>query len=70
MAVRIIFVDPQGREVEASGEPGDSLLRVGQEAGLPLEGTSEGQMACSTCHVLARPDWFATLPRSSDARGI
>jgi ferredoxin len=66
MSVRIIFVDPQGREVEASGEVGDSLLRVGQAAGLPLEGTCEGQMACSTCHVIASPDWFDKLPRSSE----
>ena len=31
---------------------GARLLDVAQEAGQPLEGTCEGQMACSTCHVL------------------
>ncbi|NBC88029.1 MAG: 2Fe-2S iron-sulfur cluster binding domain-containing protein [Alphaproteobacteria bacterium] len=66
MSIRINFIDPFGRVVEAEGEPGDSLLRVGQAAGLPLEGTCEGQMACSTCHVIVAPDWFDRLGEASE----
>ena len=34
---------------------------------MPLEGTCEGQMACSTCHVIVSKDWFARLgPASED----
>lgn len=29
---------------------------------MPLEGTCEGQMACSTCHVIVAREWFARLP--------
>ncbi len=50
----------------AEAEPGDNLLRVAQAAGLPLEGTCEGQMACSTCHVVAASKWFARLPEASE----
>lgn len=32
---------------------------------MPLEGTCEGQMACSTCHVIVDPDWFSQLPEAS-----
>ncbi|PKB25011.1 ferredoxin [Novosphingobium kunmingense] len=64
--IRIVFVTPQGKKIEATGEVGDLLLKVGQAAGLPLEGTCEGQMACSTCHVVIAPEWFDRLPRSSD----
>jgi ferredoxin len=32
---------------------------------MALEGTCEGQMACSTCHVVVAPDWFAKLPPAS-----
>jgi ferredoxin len=42
------------------------LLSVGQAAGQPLEGTCEGQMACSTCHVIVGKDWFEKLPRASE----
>ncbi|KEO99261.1 2Fe-2S ferredoxin [Erythrobacter litoralis] len=64
--MKVRFIDPQGRAVEAEGEPGDSLLRVGQAAGLPLEGTCEGQMACSTCHVIVAPEWFDRLAQASE----
>lgn len=33
---------------------------------MPLEGTCEGQMACSTCHVIVGPQWFARLPPAAD----
>ncbi|WP_407643902.1 2Fe-2S iron-sulfur cluster-binding protein [Erythrobacter dokdonensis] len=62
----ITFIDPHGKPVTASAEAGDSLLRVGQAAGLPLEGTCEGQMACSTCHVIVAADWFDRLPPASE----
>ena len=62
MSITVIFVDPRGKSIEAAAEPGDNLLRVGQAAGLPLEGTCEGQMACSTCHVIVAPEWFDRLP--------
>lgn len=66
MRITVTFIDPEGRSVEAHGEPGDSLLRVGQAAGLPLEGTCEAQMACSTCHVVVAPDWFDRLAEASE----
>ena len=33
---------------------------------MPLEGTCEGQMACSTCHVIVGREWFAKLPPASE----
>ena len=52
--------------MEAEGNAGDSLLRVAQAAGMPLEGTCEGQMACSTCHVVVDAEWFDRLPEASE----
>ncbi len=48
--------------MEAEALAGERLLAVAQAAGMPLEGTCEGQMACSTCHVIVAPDWFGKLP--------
>ena len=64
--IQLCFQMADGRAVEAQGKAGDSLLTIGQAAGLPLEGTCEGQMACSTCHVIVTPDWFAKLPPASE----
>ena len=64
--VRVRFTTSRGQVTETAGEPGDVLLRVGQAAGVPLEGTCEGQMACSTCHVIVGAEWFAKLPPASE----
>ncbi|SFR97378.1 Ferredoxin [Sphingomonas jatrophae] len=45
---------------------GERLLDVAQAAGEPLEGTCEGQMACSTCHVIVAAEDFARLPPASE----
>lgn len=64
MHVRFIAADGSIREVEFM--PGDRLLDVGQADGQPLEGTCEGQMACSTCHVIVDDADFARLPPASE----
>jgi len=63
--VHVTFITRDGAKVEAEAEEGFSLLEAGQAAGMPLEGTCEGQMACSTCHVVVDPEWFARLPAAS-----
>ncbi|MFC4256395.1 2Fe-2S iron-sulfur cluster binding domain-containing protein [Altererythrobacter xixiisoli] len=64
MTIRVLFTTRDGATVEANATPGDRLLEIGQAAGMPLEGTCEGQMACSTCHVIIGRDWFARLPEA------
>ena len=64
--MKVEFTSSKGEIVTAQCEPGDNLLRVAQAAGLPLEGTCEGQMACSTCHVIVAPEWFDRLDEASE----
>lgn len=64
--VKVTFITAQGERVSAEGTAGHSLLEVAQAAGMPLEGTCEGQMACSTCHVIVSKDWFDRLPGASE----
>ena len=65
--VKVCFVTDDGQRIAAEGEVGACLLTVAQATGMPLEGTCEGQMACSTCHVIVADDWFARLdPASAD----
>lgn len=63
--LNVLFVTADGAKVTAQAETGARLLEVAQAAGMPLEGTCEGQMACSTCHVIVAPDWFGKLPEAS-----
>ena len=64
--MKVEFDTARGETVTAEAQPGDNLLRVAQAAGLPLEGTCEGQMACSTCHVIVADEWFARLDAASE----
>jgi ferredoxin len=61
---RVTFIERDGTRRDVESRPGDRLLDVAQNAGEPLEGTCEGQMACSTCHVIVDPDDFLRLPRA------
>ena len=64
--MNIRFTTARREHVEAEAAPGDNLLRVAQAVGMPLEGTCEGQMACSTCHVIVAAEWFERLPPASE----
>ena len=64
---RITFISADGeRRQEIDAPAGSILLDVAQAAGQPLEGTCEGQMACSTCHVIVDAQDFGQLPRASE----
>ena len=65
--IRVDFISAEGQRTSVEAVQGDILLAVAQAAGMPLEGTCEGQMACSTCHVVIAAEWFAKLkPASAD----
>ena len=69
--VEVRFEGADGKVVVAEGAAGTPLLALAQATGLPLEGTCEGQMACSTCHVIVAPEWFARLkPASEDEEDL
>lgn len=65
IVVRVTFVTADGASVTGEGTPGTTLLALAQARGMPLEGTCEGQMACSTCHVIVGPEWFDKLTPAS-----
>lgn len=60
--IRVTFIERDGTRREVEARAGDRLLDIAQSAGEPLEGTCEGQMACSTCHVIIDAADFAKLP--------
>ncbi|WP_136162221.1 2Fe-2S iron-sulfur cluster-binding protein [Sphingomonas flavalba] len=64
---RVRFVSADGRSArEVEAPPGARLLDIAQADGQPLEGTCEGQMACSTCHVIVDAADFAKLPPATE----
>ena len=65
--IRVRFISADGEtERDVAAKPGDRLLEVAQNDGQPLEGTCEGQMACSTCHVIVMANDFERLPKARE----
>ena len=66
--IRIRFLSADSaREHIVDAAPGTRLLDLAQAEGQPLEGTCEGAMACSTCHVhLVGGDVDALPPPSEE----
>jgi len=65
--IQIRFISADGtRETLTDAAPGTRLLELAQAQGQPLEGTCEGAMACSTCHVLISGQGAARLSPPSD----
>jgi ferredoxin len=62
--IKVTFISAEGETQTVEAAAGQDLLSVAQAAGQPLEGTCEGQMACSTCHVIVDKEWFDKLPRA------
>lgn len=65
--IRVKFISADGTKMtEAEAATGTILLDLAQKHDQPLEGTCEGQMACSTCHVIVDAADFPKLPRASE----
>jgi len=65
--IKVHFISSDGEKtVSATASEGDNLLTVAQIHDQPLEGTCEGQMACSTCHVIVEAADFAKLPEATE----
>lgn len=64
---RVTFISADGEHRQEIDAPaGSVLLDVAQAAGQPLEGSCEGQMACSTCHVIVEAADFSRLSKASE----
>ena len=64
---KVRFISADGANIsEVDAPAGERLLDIAQAAGQPLEGTCDGQMACSTCHVIVDAQDFPKLPRASE----
>ena len=59
--IALSFIGRDGHALPAEASPGETLLRAGQRAGQPMEGTCGGQMSCATCHVLIDPAYIDRL---------
>ncbi len=64
---KMIFVSPDGKtRTEVDAPLGLSVLEIAHRNKIDLEGACEGSLACSTCHVVVDPEFYATLPEATE----
>ncbi len=59
---KVIFIKPNGEEKIIEDYEGDSILNLAHKNNIDLEGSCEGSLACSTCHVIVDDKFYDQLP--------
>ncbi len=63
---KMTFVERDGKSREVDAPLGLSVLEIAHRHGVDIEGACEGSLACSTCHVVVDPAWFAKLAKPTE----
>ena len=63
---RVTFIQADGSRRDIDAKAGLTLLEIAQDHDIDIEGACDGSMACSTCHVIVDPLWYARLPAISE----
>lgn len=59
---KMTFIVRGGVRKEVDAPVGFSVLDIAHRNDVDIEGACEGQMACSTCHVIVDEAWYGRLP--------
>ncbi|CAG8703479.1 4137_t:CDS:2, partial [Acaulospora colombiana] len=64
--VKINFITREGDKISIMANEGDSIMDITQAHDIDLECACEGSLACSTCHVIVEPEYYAKLEEPTD----
>jgi len=63
---KMVFIEKDGNRKEVDAPLGLSVLEIAHRNNIDIEGACEGSLACSTCHVIIDPAWYAKLKEPTD----
>ncbi len=63
---RMTFIERDGKRREVDAPLGLSVLEIAHRHDIDIEGSCEGCLACSTCHVVVEPEWYDLLKEASE----
>ena len=63
---KMTFIERDGTRREVDAPLGMSVLEIARRHDIDIEGACEGSLACSTCHVIVDPSWFAKLAKPTE----
>ena len=64
---KIKYIEHNGKQHEIDVENGLSVMEGAVQNDIPgIDADCGGGMACATCHVYVKEDWFNKLPKKSE----
>ena len=65
---KITYIDSSGNQKTIEGDKGLSVMEGAVQNNIPgIDADCGGGMACATCHVYVKEEWFNKLPKTEDA---
>ena len=63
---KVIYQTLDGKEHEIEVEEGTTLMEVGRDNNLGIEGTCGGSLSCATCHIIVNEEWYEKVGKPSE----
>ena len=63
---KITFIEKNGNEKTVEAPIGLSLMEIAQKNDIEMEGSCGGCLACATCHVIVKPEFYDKLEEKSE----
>ena len=64
---KITFIDKDGNQKKIEIENGLTVMEGAVQNNIPgIDADCGGSMACATCHVYVKEEWFNKLPKKED----
>ena len=64
---KIKYIEHDGKEHEIEVANGLTVMEGAVQNGIPgIDADCGGSMACATCHVYVKDDWFSKLPKKEE----
>ncbi|XP_055069243.1 ferredoxin-2, mitochondrial isoform X2 [Misgurnus anguillicaudatus] len=64
--INVVYIDRSGQRIQVKGKVGDNVLHLAHKHGIDLEGACEASLACSTCHVYVKSEYYDKLPEPEE----
>lgn len=64
--IKVNYISKKGDKITLYGKEGDNVMYLAQQNNVDIEGACEASLACCTCHVYVRDDYYNKLPPASE----
>ncbi|KAK3767133.1 hypothetical protein RRG08_018005 [Elysia crispata] len=64
--VNITYITRDGERIPVRGKVGDNVMYLAHRHNIEIEGACEASLACSTCHVYVKDEYFDKLPEPDE----